>query len=184
MSIENNNPQLPGSAKELGGPVSFDDPSLRLVRPYTVTGGRTQSRFHLALEALVIAEVLEPSVLALLAPECQAIVQFCRDWRSVAEISAVLRIPLEPTRILVADLVADGHMHIISEGQETPLDHDLLERVRAGIRNKSGADAERGHEARAVLMHAEYQVADAVTVDEDAGLADVMSRARRPPTTH
>ena len=183
MSIENNDPQLPGSAKELGGPVSFDDPSLRLVRPYTVTGGRTQSRFHLALEALVkprsSSRAFSPSSLRNARPLSSS-AGTGDPWQN----PAVLRIPLEPTRILVADLVADGHMHIISEGQETPLDHDLLERVRAGIRNKSGADAERGHEARAVLMHAEYQVADAVTVDEDAGLADVMSRARRPPTTH
>ena len=61
-----------------------DDGATRLVRPYTVTGGRTQPRYQLAIEALVTATVLEPRDLSVLAPECQAILQFCRDWRSVA----------------------------------------------------------------------------------------------------
>jgi len=52
--------------------------------------------------------VLEPRDLSVLAPECQAILQFCRDWRSVAEVSAVLRLPLGVARILIADMSADG----------------------------------------------------------------------------
>jgi hypothetical protein len=107
----------------------------RLVRPYTVTGGRTQPRYKLAIEALVTATVYEPRDLSVLAPECQAILQFCLDWRSVAEISAVLRIPLGVTRILVADMSADGlvrvHQRDDSEGRP---DLNLLERVLSGLR--------------------------------------------------
>jgi Protein of unknown function (DUF742) len=107
----------------------------RLVRPYTVTGGRTQPRYKLALEALVSATVYEPRDLSVLAPECQAILQFCLDWRSVAEISAVLRMPLGVARILVADMSADGlvriHQRDDSEGRP---DLNLLERVLSGLR--------------------------------------------------
>lgn len=107
----------------------------RLVRPYTVTGGRTQPRYKLPLEALVTATVYEPRDLSVLAPECQAILQFCVDWRSVAEISAVLRIPLGVARILVADMSADGlvriHQRDDSEGRP---DLNLLERVLSGLR--------------------------------------------------
>ena len=107
----------------------------RLVRPYTVTGGRTQPRYKLALEALVSATVYEPRDLSVLAPECQAILQFCMDWRSVAEISAVLRMPLGVARILVADMSADGlvriHQRDDSEGRP---DMNLLERVLSGLR--------------------------------------------------
>jgi hypothetical protein len=107
----------------------------RLVRPYTVTGGRTQPRYKLALEALVTATVYEPRDLSVLAPECQAILQFCLDWRSVAEISAVLRLPLGVARILVADMSADGlvriHQRDDSEGRP---DLNLLERVLSGLR--------------------------------------------------
>ena len=109
--------------------------STRLVRPYTVTGGRTQPRYKLALEALVTATVYEPRDLSVLAPECQAILQFCLDWRSVAEISAVLRLPLGVARILVADMSADGlvriHQRDDSEGRP---DLHLLERVLSGLR--------------------------------------------------
>jgi Protein of unknown function (DUF742) len=109
--------------------------STRLVRPYTVTGGRTQPRYKLALEALVTATVYEPRDLSVLAPECQAILQFCLDWRSVAEISAVLRMPLGVARILVADMSADGlvriHQRDDSEGRP---DLNLLERVLSGLR--------------------------------------------------
>lgn len=109
--------------------------STRLVRPYTVTGGRTQPRYKLALEALVSATVYEPRDLSVLAPECQAILQFCIDWRSVAEISAVLRMPLGVARILVADMSADGlvriHQRDDSEGRP---DLNLLERVLSGLR--------------------------------------------------
>jgi Protein of unknown function (DUF742) len=107
----------------------------RLVRPYTVTGGRTQPRYQLAIEALVTATVLEPRDLSVLAPECQAILQFCRDWRSVAEVSAVLRLPLGVARILIADMGADGlvriHQRDDSEGRP---DLNLLERVLSGLR--------------------------------------------------
>ena len=112
-----------------------ENSSTRLVRPYTVTGGRTQPRYKLALEALVTATVYEPRDLSVLAPECQAILQFCLDWRSVAEISAVLRLPLGVARIHVADMSADGlvriHQRDDSEGRP---DLNLLERVLSGLR--------------------------------------------------
>lgn len=116
-------------------PADDETGSTRLVRPYTVTGGRTQPRYKLALEALVNASVYEPRDLSVLAPECQAILQFCLDWRSVAEISAVLRMPLGVARILVADMSADGlvriHQRDDSEGRP---DLNLLERVLSGLR--------------------------------------------------
>jgi hypothetical protein len=112
-----------------------EEGATRLVRPYTVTGGRTQSRFQLAIEALVTATILEPRDLSVLAPECQAILQFCRDWRSVAEVSAVLRLPLGVARILIADMSADGlvRIHQRDDAEGRP-DLNLLERVLSGLR--------------------------------------------------
>ena len=126
-------PFAPGQQPQF--PAEEESGSTRLVRPYTVTGGRTQPRYKLALEALVSASVYEPRDLSVLAPECQAILQFCLDWRSVAEISAVLRMPLGVARILVADMSADGlvriHQRDDSEGRP---DLNLLERVLSGLR--------------------------------------------------
>jgi hypothetical protein len=124
-----------GPARSGFGFTTDEEGTTNLVRPYTVTGGRTQPRYQLAIEALVTATVLEPRDLSVLAPECQAILQFCRDWRSVAEVSAVLRLPLGVARILIADMGADGlvriHQRDDSEGRP---DLHLLERVLSGLR--------------------------------------------------
>ena len=125
-----------GQGRRGGSSRSSEEETVgRLVRPYTVTGGRTQPRYQLQVEALVTATVYEPRDLSVLAPECQAILQFCRDWRSVAEISAVLRLPLGVARILIADMGADGLVRIHQrEDAEGRPDLNLLERVLSGLR--------------------------------------------------
>lgn len=106
-----------------------------LVRPYAVTGGRTQPKYQLQIEAMVAASHYEPRDLSVLGPECQAILGFCRDWRSVAEISAVLRLPLGVARVLVADMAVEGlvRVHQIDHVEGRP-DLNLLERVLSGLR--------------------------------------------------
>ena len=106
-----------------------------LVRPYAVTGGRTRPRTHLEIEAMVAAAHYEARDLSVLSPECQAILGFCRDWRSVAEVSAVLRMPLGVARILIADMAVEGlvRIHQLDHAQGRP-DLNLLERVLSGLR--------------------------------------------------
>jgi Protein of unknown function (DUF742) len=109
--------------------------SSALVRPYAVTGGRTKPRTQLQIEAMVAASHYEARDLSVLSPECQAILGFCRDWRSVAEISAVLRMPLGVARVLIADMAMEGlvRVHQIDHAQGRP-DVNLLERVLSGLR--------------------------------------------------
>jgi hypothetical protein len=109
--------------------------SSSLVRPYAVTGGRTKPRYQLQIEAMVAASHYEARDLSVLSPECQAILGFCRDWRSVAEISAVLRMPLGVARVLIADMAMEGlvRVHQIDHAQGRP-DVNLLERVLSGLR--------------------------------------------------
>ena len=106
-----------------------------LVRPYAVTGGRTRPRTQLEIEAMVAAAHYEARDLSVLSPECQAILGFCRDWRSVAEISAVLRMPLGVARILIADMAGEGlvSVHQLDHVEGRP-DAKLLERVLSGLR--------------------------------------------------
>lgn len=106
-----------------------------LVRPYAVTGGRTKPRYQLQIEAMVAASHYEARDLSVLSPECQAILGFCRDWRSVAEISAVLRMPLGVARVLIADMAVEGlvRVHQLDHAQGRP-DLNLLERVLSGLR--------------------------------------------------
>jgi hypothetical protein len=111
------------------------DESSALVRPYAVTGGRTKPRYQLQIEAMVAASHYEARDLSVLSPECQAILGFCRDWRSVAEISAVLRMPLGVARVLIADMAMEGlvRVHQIDHAHGRP-DINLLERVLSGLR--------------------------------------------------
>jgi hypothetical protein len=124
----------PGQGDSRGGRVA-ERAGSSLVRPYAVTGGRTKPRHQLEIEAMVAASHGEARDLWVLSPECQAILGFCRDWRSVAEISAVLRMPLGVARILIADMSVEGlvRIHQLDHAQGRP-DLNLLERVLSGLR--------------------------------------------------
>jgi hypothetical protein len=117
------------------GQRGTSDETSALVRPYAVTGGRTKPRTQLQIEAMVAASHYEARDLSVLSPECQAILGFCRDWRSVAEVSAVLRMPLGVARVLIADMAMEGlvRVHQIDHAQGRP-DINLLERVLSGLR--------------------------------------------------
>lgn len=106
-----------------------------LVRPYAVTGGRTKPTYQLQIEAMVSASHYEARDLSILSPECQSILGYCRDWRSVAEISAVLRIPLGVARVLIGDMAMEGlvRVHQADHASGRP-DLNLLERVLSGLR--------------------------------------------------
>ncbi|ADI06641.1 hypothetical protein SBI_03520 [Streptomyces bingchenggensis BCW-1] len=108
-----------------------------MVRPYAMTGGRTRPRYQLAIEALV-STTADPAHLQGLLPEHQRICHLCREVKSVAEVSALLNMPLGVARILVADLAEAGMVAIHQPGGNsdaggTP-DVTLLERVLSGLR--------------------------------------------------
>ncbi|MEU9413503.1 DUF742 domain-containing protein [Streptomyces sp. NPDC048281] len=90
----------------------------------------------MAIEAL-ISTVAEPSQWAEMLPEHQRIGHLCRETKSVAEIAALLHMPLGVTRILVADLVEAGFLDVqapmATESGNVP-DVTLLERVLSGLR--------------------------------------------------
>jgi hypothetical protein len=88
-------------------------PAPRLVRPYTVTGGRTRSAgAELPMETLLTVNdrgrVLAPS----LRFERADVVALCSSIQSVAEVSARLGLPLGVARVLVGDLHAEGLLDI------------------------------------------------------------------------
>jgi hypothetical protein len=100
-----------------------------------VTGGRTAPRIQLALEALVSSATLANVDISTLSTEYQAIISLSRQVRSVAELSALLRMPLGVTRVLIADMAAEGlvqvHQPSLDAGKP---DLNLLERVLSGLR--------------------------------------------------
>ncbi|GAA1267789.1 DUF742 domain-containing protein [Kitasatospora nipponensis] len=117
------------------------------VRPYAITRGRTRFGRVLLVETLVSAlnRPADPADRSL--PELAAICDVCRgQMRSIAEISALLRIPLGVVKVLVSDLADQGRIrvHGADSADESALDgagevaggakRDLLERVLGGLR--------------------------------------------------
>ncbi len=104
-------PQAPPRAARQPAPKAHNP----LVRPYAMTGGRTRPRYQLAIEALV-STTADPARLQGQLPEHQRICRLCQEIKSVAEISALLSIPLGVARILVADLAEAGLVAIHQPG--------------------------------------------------------------------
>lgn len=91
----------------------------------------------MAIEALVHTTT-EPGRLSGQLPEHRRICQLCREAKSVAEISALLPVPLGVARVLVADLAEAGLVavhqpHGAQSGDGEP-DITLLECVLSGLR--------------------------------------------------
>jgi Protein of unknown function (DUF742) len=114
------------------------------IRPYALTGGRTRFDQVLPVETFVATiDGPDDDRLALtrgerperVVPELRAIVELCRRMRSVAEISALLRIPLGVVRVLVSDLADQGKIRVYGTGHGPGgPDRALLERVLSGLR--------------------------------------------------
>lgn len=109
---------------------------VRLVRPYTVTGGRTRSRgsADLPMETLVTISSTGRARAAGLRFERGDVIRLCASTQSVAEVSAHLKLPLGVARVLVGDLHAEGllDVHMPVPAQSGP-DAALLGKVLDGL---------------------------------------------------
>ena len=113
------------------------------VRPYALTGGRTEYGHVLLVETFVAAieapesfpELTSGGLHERVLPEARAIVELCRRMRSVAEISALLQMPLGVVRVLLSDLADQGKVRVYGTGHGTDRpNRALLERVLSGLR--------------------------------------------------
>lgn len=107
-----------------------------IVRPYARTGGRTRPEYDLAIEALVSTYAPARDIDALDQPEHRSIARLCRGTRSVAEIAALMSIPLGVARVMVGDMAAAGVLIVHSTASEATGEPDVafLERVLDGLR--------------------------------------------------
>ncbi|HEX3786006.1 MAG TPA: DUF742 domain-containing protein [Pseudonocardiaceae bacterium] len=122
--------QVPaGSAGvEAAGDGGDDDDSF--VRPFIVTGGRTRPLHDgLRIETLVVS--LPEALTAPLHFEQRQIVHRCRTPLSLAEVAALIGVPLGVARVLVADLYTDNFV-TLREPQAVP--EHVLERIRDLVR--------------------------------------------------
>ena len=115
------------------------------VRPYSLTGGRTRSGHVLLVETFVAAleapeehkELTSRQTDLRVLPELAAIIELCRRMRTVAEIAALLRMPLGVVRVLLSDLADQGKIRVYGTGTTHGTgrpDRALLERVLSGLR--------------------------------------------------
>ncbi|WP_031479568.1 DUF742 domain-containing protein [Streptomyces bicolor] len=118
------------------------------VRPYSLTGGRTRFGHVLLVETLVGStaaletpeerkKLTKGSLTTRVMPEMRAIVELCRRMRTVAEIAALLKMPLGVVRVLLSDLADQGRIRVYGTGTGHGTgrpDRALLERVLSGLR--------------------------------------------------
>jgi hypothetical protein len=105
-----------------------------IVRPYSWTGGRTSSDLQLEIETMV--SVGEELFSGPLKAEYQDVLAVCARPRSVAEIAAMLHIPLGVAKVLLGDMAERGllDVHATAAAEGDVPDFGLMERVLAGLR--------------------------------------------------
>jgi hypothetical protein len=134
-------PPAPSPPRPEPGPVDVPvEENAAIVRAYTWTGGRTRPDVQLEIETLVSTTARAEPVMANLRSEHQAVAQLCRRPRSVAEIAALLSLPLGVVRVLLADMAALGlvEVHHNGNGMDGKPDVELLHRVLRGLTDLRG----------------------------------------------
>ncbi|WP_420807891.1 DUF742 domain-containing protein [Amycolatopsis antarctica] len=124
-------PEREGEA-EVGEP---DDIASGLVRPYFRTRGRTRSSRELQIESLVSTTDAGRRLDEVRSLEHREICRLCSGTRSVAEVAALLRVPLGVARVLIGDTADLGLVRIhgaTSEPGGRP-SVDFMQRVLRGL---------------------------------------------------
>ena len=110
-----------------------------VVRPYALTGGRTEPADSevLDLVAIVVATgAADPGSDSIdLSPEDRRILGLCRRPVTVTDVASITALPLGVVRVLLADLIARGRISVLpqeSNGEQPGT--DLLTEVLHGLR--------------------------------------------------
>jgi Protein of unknown function (DUF742) len=113
-----------------------DESSAAIVRAYAWTGGRTRSEVPLQIETLVSTSEHGGSTGEPMQAEYRAIADLCVQTRSVAEIAALLSIPLGVSKVLVGDMASLGlvFVHAADNAGDGVPNLGLMERVLSGLR--------------------------------------------------
>jgi hypothetical protein len=117
-------------------PDSGDDPRGELVRPYAVTRGRTEPTRDIAIEAILVTTARGAQEAPYAGRHKYLIAQLCGQRPlSLAEISSHLRVPIGVTRVLVADMAAEGMVTVYqqSENESGAERMEMLERILGAL---------------------------------------------------
>ncbi|GHF28521.1 DUF742 domain-containing protein [Streptomyces griseoluteus] len=108
----------------------------RLVRPYTVSDGRTRATSHFTLVTVVRATGAQTQ--GTFGLEHAQVLSLCESPVSVAEVAARMQVPAAVVKVLLSDLaeggaVVAGHAPPPSADHYALPDRDLLETVRDAL---------------------------------------------------
>ena len=114
----------------------------RLIRPYTMTGGRTgRDTPQIALEAQIVATRAGMENRHLYRFEAARIIDMAQQQMALVELAARLDVPVGVIRVVTADLARRGAIQILDPptGETTSLDSyqytTLLRKVLDGIKS-------------------------------------------------
>lgn len=124
--------------REPGEGPWLDGDAGRLVRPYTVSNGRTKPSAQFDLMTLVMATGVVPE--SYLGPEHSRLLTLCGGPVPVAEVAAQIEQPVVVAKVLLSDLLDCGAITCRTPTPVTmgadPTDRDLLEAVLNGLRKR------------------------------------------------
>jgi hypothetical protein len=110
-----------------------------VVRPYALTGGRTETAGGEVLDliAVVVAtgQAAAPGDPLDLSPEHRKILGLCREPAALADVASDMALPLGVVRVLLGDLILQGRLTVLEQrhtGEQPPA--DLLREVLHGLR--------------------------------------------------
>jgi hypothetical protein len=110
-----------------------------MVRPYTMTGGRTGAgQPQLALEALVAVTPAGMRMRTRFRWEAAEIIAQTRSETAIVELASLLEVPVGVVRVLVADLQEQGAVNVTDPAMVPFADDDaaytdLLHKVLDGL---------------------------------------------------
>jgi hypothetical protein len=100
-----------------GGDRWVDRNAGPVVRPYALTGGRTEPTSGTILDLIAVIAATtwahEPDDLSL-SPEHRKIIGLCRTPVTVADVASSTALPVGVVRILLADLILQGRITVIA----------------------------------------------------------------------
>jgi Protein of unknown function (DUF742) len=112
----------------------------RVVRPYALTGGRTDPAGGAVLDLISVVVAAGPAPTAAgsrrLGPEHRKLIGLCQEPMTVADAAADMALPLGVVRVLLADLLQQKLITLQPRRAARPqASPDLLREVLNGLRS-------------------------------------------------
>ncbi|MCP2342120.1 DUF742 domain-containing protein [Actinomadura rupiterrae] len=113
----------------------FDDAAGPVVRPYTLTRGRTRTD-GIDLDVVTLVVAIQPQVNAARVDDASArLLRVCEHPLSVAEAAAGVGLPLRVVKVLLADLIQQGLiLRTLDQPAAAGPDITILREVLHGLR--------------------------------------------------